>query len=65
MAYGQILQPHEIEQLAFETARAQPQANRNDLYHARIIPWGKSRGGMAMGALDAWQRGWARGLKVS
>lgn len=56
-----MLRKAEVRQLAFEMARDHSQASMNEAYHAHIHAWGRSRGGVEIGAFDSWKEGWAAG----
>jgi hypothetical protein len=54
----------EVRQLAFELARDRAEADCNQAYHNHIHSWGRARGGVQIGAWDAWKDGWQAGLKI-
>ena len=59
-----MLTKREVRQLAFEISRDRFHADKNEAYHAHIHNWGKARGGVEIGAWDAWSVGWDEGRKV-
>lgn len=61
-----MLRKSEVEQLAYEIARDRgDQCECNATYHHHIHVWGRCRGGVEIGAWDAWQRGWQAGRRIS